>query len=195
MTMKKILRIFLMGLFLIPTFPFFFYKTYGNKKIILKPNTILISNHYSNFDPFFIQMRFLFKDIRFVTLRDVKKKLHLRFIAWLFNAVYVDPSRADVTFFKEAMSALKNGSILCIFPEGVVNPRKFGFFDFKMGYIKLAFKANSTIVPIYLYPALKAFKRSKIHILNAIEISCTTLEPSDLNAKIQSDIMEVSSSY
>ena len=77
------------------------------KKIILKPNTILISNHYSNFDPFFIQMRFLFKDIRFVTLRDVKKKLHLRFIAWLFNAVYVDPSRADVTFFKEAMSALK----------------------------------------------------------------------------------------
>lgn len=184
-----------MGLFLIPTFPFFFYKTYGNKKIILKPNTILISNHYSNFDPFFIQMRFLFKEIRFVTLRDVKKKLHLRIIAWLFNAIYVDPSRPDITFFKEAVRELKKGSIICIFPEGVVNPRKYGFFDFKMGYLSLAYKAGSNIVPIYLYPALKVFKRSKIHILAAIDINNQTLEPSDLNAKIQSDIMEVSSSY
>ena len=181
-----------MGLFLIPTFPFFLYKTCGNKKLTLKPNTIIISNHYSNFDPFFIQMRFIFKDIRFVTLRDVKKKLHLRFIAWLFNAIYVDPSRTDITFFKEAVRALEKGSILCIFPEGVVNPRKYGFFDFKLGYIKLAYKANSTIIPIYLHPTLKAFKGSKIHVLNPIDIKNNTLEPSNLNAKIQSDVMEVS---
>ena len=53
-TMKKILRILFIGLFLFFAWPFFLYRRYGNLAYRPSGNTIIVSNHYSTFDAFFI---------------------------------------------------------------------------------------------------------------------------------------------
>lgn len=168
--MKKILRVFIVVLFLLFTWPFFLYKVYGNKSYKLKGNTIIISNHYSNFDPFFIYLYFFKHHINFVTIIEVKKNLLTRFVTWLFDCLYVNYNGSNLGFFKQAIKILKNDGIICIFPEGEINPTKYGFFEFYESYLHLAKKTNGSILPLYIYPELKFFKKSKIYIGENITI-------------------------
>ena len=73
--MKKTLRALLSGLFLLLFWPFFLYKKYGNTDYKLTKRTIIIANHYSNFDAFFIYLIYgRNKKIHFVTIAETKKK-------------------------------------------------------------------------------------------------------------------------
>ena len=47
----------------------------------------------------------------------------------------MDYSTINVAFFKESTRILNEGGVICIFPEGVINPRKYGFFDFSRSYV------------------------------------------------------------
>lgn len=162
--MKKILRNFLITLFLLILWPYFLYRKYGNNQLRISGNTIIISNHCSTFDAFFIYLIFGYRKIRFVTIKEVKNKALSRFIAWLFDCLYIDYKSTNLDFFKECIQILKDGGVICIFPEGVVNPLKNIFFDFKASFVYLARKTDALILPLYIYPALKPFKRSKIYI-------------------------------
>lgn len=194
MVMKRILGIFFLFLIFVPLLPFFIYRTYGNKKYQLSRNTILICNHYSNFDPIFIQLKFFTKKIRFVALKIPKRKLFLRLITWLFDCIYVDPDKVNLNFYKTAIKSLNRGDILCIFPEGVVNPRKVGFFDFKEAYLRLGKKTKSKIVPLYLYPDLRPFRKTKLYIGQEIDIDGDDQTLDELNTNIMSLIMDYQAS-
>ena len=195
--LKKILRVFLVGIYLFFAWPFFLYKVFGNRKYKLTGNTIIIANHYSNFDPFFIYLYYFKYHIRFVTIIDVKKKILPRFIAWLFDCFYVTYDGINLSFMKKAIKHLKNNGILCIFPEGEINPTKYGFFEFYESYIRLAKKCDSSILPLYIYPVLKPFKKSKLYIGDIIltdEIN-SYKDNISLNMHIQSLIMNYSLTF
>lgn len=162
--MKKLLRGFCVGLFLLFAWPFFLYKKYGNVNYKLEGATVIVSNHYANLDAFFIYLIFHKRKICFVTNTDTKKKLSTRFITWLFDCLYLDYEGVNLEFIKSCISVLKNGGVICIYPEGVVNPRKYGFFDFKGSFIFMARKASAKILPLYIYPTGSAFKKSKVYI-------------------------------
>lgn len=162
--MKKIFRSFILLLVLIFTWPFFLYKTYGNKDYKLKGKTIIISNHYSTFDAFFIYLRFHKKKIRFLTIIDVKKNIISRFLTWLFDCLYIDYNSPNVSLFKNLIKILNEGGVVCVFPEGEINPTKFGVMTFQKSFMFLAEKTNATILPLFIYPELKFFKKSKVYI-------------------------------
>ena len=162
--MKIVFRYFCIGLFLFFTWPFFLYKKYGNKKYKLQGRTLIVANHYSNFDPFFIYLIYGRKKIYFVTIIETKKKLLSRFVTWLFDCLFIDYNSSNFGFFKQCLEILKNDGIICIFPEGAINPRKRGFFEFKNSFIFLAKKTNANVLPLYIYPALSFFKKSKVYI-------------------------------
>ena len=168
--MKKTLRLVLSCLFLLFCWPFFLYKKYGNTDYKLQGRTIIISNHYSNFDPFFIYLMYgRDKTIRFVTIAETKKKLWSRFVTWLFDCLYIDSNTANVAFFKECIRVLNDDGIICIFPEGFVNPRRYGFLDFQASYVFLARKTQAVILPLYIYPQLSFLKKSLIYIGTPLE--------------------------
>ena len=168
--MKKILRLFLSCLFLLLLWPFFLYKKYGNAEYQLTKRTIIISNHYSNFDAFFIYWIYgRNKKIHFVTIAETRKKLWSRFITWLFDCLYIDEATTNISFFKTCRRVLNNDGIICIFPEGYVNHRKYGFLDFKASYVFLARKTNALILPLYIYPQLSFFKKNLIYIGQPLE--------------------------
>ena len=163
--MKKTLRFIIVSLFLLFCWPIFLYKIYGNTNYKLQGRTIIICNHYSNFDAFFIYLIYgKSKKIHFVTITETKTKLWSRFITWLFDCLYIDYNSTNVSFFKQCIDILNNDGVICIFPEGFVNSRRYGFFDFKASYVLLARKTDSLILPLYIYPELSPFKKSLIYI-------------------------------
>lgn len=144
--------------------PFFLFRCYGDKKLRIKRKTVIISNHYSTFDAFFIYLKFGYAKIKFVTIADVKKKVLPRFIAWLFDCLYLDYNTPNLGFFKQCIQILNDGGVICIFPEGVVNAAKYGFFDFKKSFAYLSEKTGADILPLYIFPEVKPFKISKFYI-------------------------------
>lgn len=171
--MKKILRFVISGLFLLLLWPFFLYKRYGDTTYKLTKRTIIISNHYSNFDPFFIYLIYgINKKIHFVTIVETQKKLWSRFITWLFDCLYIDSTTTNMAFFRECIRILKDDGIICIFPEGFVNHRKYGFLDFQASYVFFAKKTQAKILPLYIYPQISFLKKTLIYI-------GTPLEPKD----------------
>ena len=192
--MKKLLRIFFVGFFLIFAWPFFLYKRYGNLSRNLQGNTIIVSNHYSTLDPFFLYLTFRKRQIRFVTIIDVKKKLLPRFIAWLFNSLYLDYSKTNFTFFKQCIGILRGNGVICIYPEGEINLLKFGFFEFKPSFILLAKKTSATILPVFIYPEYMPFRHTKLYIGEPLtkEIYGAYSDEEEAAVFVQSKIMEYS---
>ena len=191
--MKKTLRLFLSCLFLLVAWPFFLYKKYGNTSYRITGRTIIILNHYSNFDAFFVYWMYgRSKKIHFVTISETKKKLWSRFITWLFDCLYIDSDSANVAFFKNCIHILNDDGIICIFPEGYVNHRKYGFLDFKASYVFMARKTQSVILPLYIYPHLLFFKKTLIYIGTPLETKDYDhlIDYDDASMYIQSKVMD-----
>ena len=95
---------------------------------------------------------------------DVKKNIISRFLTWLFDCLYIDYNSTNLSLFKDLIKILNEDGVICIFPEGEINPTKFGVMTFQKSFMFLAEKTNATIVPLFVYPELKFFKKSKIFI-------------------------------
>lgn len=163
--MKKIIRFVVIVLIICIFWPFFLVKLYGNAKPKVLNKTIIIANHNSNFDPFLIKLLFLRRKIYFVASINVKKKISTRLFTWLFDCLYVqEDSYVNIEFVKKSIKILNSGGVICIFPEGVIIPKTTGFFEFKKAYLYLAKKTDANILPLYIYPDLSLFKKSKIYI-------------------------------
>lgn len=178
-------------MFLLFAWPWFLFKKYGNVKYKLEGGTVIAANHYSNFDAFFIYLIYGRRRIYFAAIDGSKTRCVPRFITWLFDCVFVDTEGYNYKFVRKCIDILKRGGVICIFPEGVINPRKFGFFDFKNSFVYFAKKTGAKILPIYVYPALNPFKRSRLYIGDAIpaeEIADKTLDGA--SAYVQGKIME-----
>lgn len=125
----------------------------------------MVANHYSDFDSVLIFMLLFKNKKRFVVTEDVKLKFYTRFFCWCFNCLYVgDNLKTNIKFYREALNYLKSGGNIVIFPEGVINPRKFGFLDFKEGYISLQERANASILPLFIYPKFRPFNKSQLYV-------------------------------
>ena len=195
--MKKILRFIIVSVLMAIFWPYFLYKKYGIINYKLENKTIIVSNHYSTFDAFFIYLMFRKKKIYFVTITETKKKILSRFLTWLFDCLFIDYNSANVSFFRKTIEILNNDGIICIFPEGEINPRKYGFFDFKASFVYFAKKTNSKILPLYIYPEVAFFKKSKIYIGDVVtpdEINAfSTLNEASMY--VQSKIMDYSTNF
>ena len=162
--MKKLFRGLVVGLFLLFAWPFFLYKRYGNRAYRPDGNTLIVSNHYSTLDAFFIYLLYGRRRIYFVTIINVKEKCLSRFVTWLFDCLYLDYEKTNFNFFKQCASILKEGGIVCIYPEGEINLLKFGFFEFKRSFIFIAKRAGAKILPVFIYPDYMPFRRTKLYI-------------------------------
>ncbi len=192
--MKKIFRYLCVGLFLLVAWPFFLYRKYGNSDWKPQGAVIVVANHYSAFDPFFLWMIFRREEPVFVTTADVKKRCNSAFVTWLFDCLYLDYATKNYKFFKDCLRLLRAGRMLVIFPEGAVNPRKAGFFDFKRSFLFLARKTGCDILPVYLYPELRACRRSSVYIGDPVTEEEYSAIPDDLDAVtlVQSRILDYS---
>jgi 1-phosphatidylinositol phosphodiesterase len=195
--MKTFFRVVLYIL-LLPFIGFFLLlKKYGNTKYKLEGTTIIVANHYSDWDSFIIYMLYGFKHkLYFFTSERVKHNFWTKLFCLPFNClyVYVDPIK-NIKLFKESIKLLKEeNAIIVIFPEGAINDKKDGFMMFHESFAFIAKKANSKILPLYIYPSGKFLMPSDVFIGNILtpdEINKLD-DPITISMVVQSRIMDYS---
>jgi len=133
------------------------------ERIDMDGGAIMCANHTSNWDPvimvvvyprvlFFMAKQELF---RIPVLGPLLVKLH---------AFPVNRGAHDLTAIKTAMSVIKKGETLAIFPEGTRNPRNDPSVEAKAGVAMIAAKTSATVQPVYISPSPRPFKKTVIVI-------------------------------
>lgn len=113
-----------------------------------KGPAILVCNHVSGLDPALIQSVSR-RMIVWMMAREYYTQPGMR---WLFKQVQVIPvdrSRRDLSAVRLALTALREGQILGIFPEGRLEPTQ-QLLPFQTGVALIAMKAAVDVYPVYL---------------------------------------------
>jgi 1-acyl-sn-glycerol-3-phosphate acyltransferase len=122
----------------------------------LASGLLIVPNHQTYFDPFWICM-------------PIKRKF--RFMAWdkafewflvgdvirYLGAFPVNLERGSKETLKQAVKALREGATLVIFPEGEREFSDGKMLEFKSGAIKIAMLANVPIMPVTIRGANKVW--------------------------------------
>ncbi|MCW8899987.1 MAG: 1-acyl-sn-glycerol-3-phosphate acyltransferase, partial [Gammaproteobacteria bacterium] len=108
---------------------------------------LLACNHLSGLDPFLI-VAACRRPIRFMIAKEEYERFGLQ---WLFRAagcIPVERSGRVETAFRASLSALHNGEVVALFPEGGINRTGRPLRKLKAGIIKLAKMANVPITAL-----------------------------------------------
>ncbi|MCT1578441.1 1-acyl-sn-glycerol-3-phosphate acyltransferase [Oceanobacillus kimchii] len=143
---------------------FFIKQVFGIENLPKKGPYIIVPNHSSYFDHFFIftvvnyymkqQVLFLTKKEAFDTY--LSRKWHMS-----MGTIPLNRDATDITAFKAVVSKLKEGEIICIYPEGTRSPTG-KIYQGKQGAIRMALAADVTIVPVGIEGAFDILPRKKL---------------------------------
>lgn len=133
-------------------------KIQGSGQIPLTGGAVLVANHCSYLDPPIMAscspkriVHFMARDTLFST----------RFAKWFFLKTCVIPldrTKGDLGALRQAISTLKEGKVIGLFPEGTRSPDG-QMREAKGGIGFLIVKGNVPVVPIYIEGSHKAFPK------------------------------------
>ena len=152
-----------------------FFRIYfdGQENIPGEGAFVLVSNHQSVLDPMLcvICMK---RPVYFLARQTL---FHNRFLRWFFSSVNIIPIKrergeANLSAVKTAVSRLKQGSIICVFPEatrtldGKISPLKPGFG-------LLSRRGKTPAVPLMIDGAFECWpKHKKVFSPGPISVCC-----------------------
>ncbi len=132
----------------------------GIDNIPKEGGVLLAGNHQTNMDGI-VLMRKLKRQIHFI----IKKELSDGVFGWAFLKAGFIPvdrnSKENKENLDRAIELLKNGEVVCIFPEGTFNNTEYVVRPFKMGASHLAANSDATIVPFSISKS-RMFHKTKI---------------------------------
>ncbi len=141
--------------------PKIIYKGQNGK--VKRPNVngaIICSNHEGFTDPIMIICAFWKKILSFLATTDLYDTKLKSFFFSAMHCIPVDKQNFNIASMHAVMDDLKSGGTIVIFPEGRVKSEgEDELCDFKGGAPLIAFLANAPIVPMYIAPKQKWFKR------------------------------------
>lgn len=112
-----------------------------------KEGCLLLPNHVTWVDAVLLQCASP-RPIRFLVYESIYHKPLLHLIFRLIRAIPISPTHAK-DGVREAVASLKQGEIVCIFPEGELS-RTGILLRLKRGYELIARSANAPVVPVWL---------------------------------------------
>ncbi len=136
---------------------------------------IVIGNHLSMLDPIIVGYACRKYQVRFLGKDDLTKNPILRF---LFNRIHMIPvSRynTDMKALRESLQVLKQGHVLCIFPEGT-RYRDGVMEDMEGGVAMIALQSGVPILPAYIQEKPRLFRTTHCYFGEVFTVS-------DLKAK------------
>ncbi len=144
--MKRLIYHFISGTLYLVFKLFYRVKVNGRDNLPKSGGVIVVSNHISNYDPPLLAAVFK-RPLRFMAKKELFEKAIMRFVLYLADAFPVDRDKNDIRAVKTALTILKNGEVLGLFPEGTRRPEgKPG--NLKAGSVMLAVKSGVPIVPV-----------------------------------------------
>ena len=133
---------------------FLWLEVSGRTNIPKKGGFILASNHLSNLDPMILGVA-CYRELNFMAKEDLFRNGFFGRLISTVGAFPVKRDYGDVSAFKEAISRLKRGCALVIFPEGTRNQNTKNV-QAQPGIGLLSSKANCPILPVFISGTDKA---------------------------------------
>lgn len=143
----------------------FCIKRTGHRNLPSQGPVILCSNHRSNYDPVILGAS-LSRDLKFMAKAELFKNPVLRFIITSLGAFPVRRGKGDSEAVKKAISILKDGDVLAMFPEGTRLKEGGTPLRFKSGAALFAYQTHAPIVPVAIVAKgkVRPFKRIEVRV-------------------------------
>ena len=146
------------------------YASEAAKKKI-RGGALIVSNHYGFFDPLYLMFAVWYRRHRFVCGKEFFES-KARFWFRSFLCIPIDRANFSIASLRAITGALKEGSIVSMFPEGHVNGERTGDLEsFKPGMALMAMQAKAPIVPVYIKPKAHPWQRVRFAIGEPIDVT------------------------
>ena len=139
---------------------FFRIRAYGTRHVPATGGVVLASNHQSWLDPALIAAS-LDREVHFMARSTLFKNPAFGALIATLNAFPIERDSRDVKGVKEALSRLKAGHALLVFPEGT-RTRNGTVGPMKAGIRLLAERAAVPIVPVLIEGAYEAWPKGQM---------------------------------
>jgi len=168
-------------------------KVLYNPKVIGRENIVndgcvIASNHIHAFDPVIV-MYSTKRVVHYLAKIELYKGI-LKFFFLSYGTIPVDRSKHNPKALELAVSYLKSGEVIGIFPEGTRNKSDEILLPFKFGAVKMAKEGNKKIVPCAISGKYKLF-RSNVVIRYGKAIDISDMELDRANDLLRSKIIEL----
>lgn len=177
------------GLVKIFLFPFYRIKVFGKENIPEGKDIIVCANHWSNLDPFFLAISLPIK-FNFMAKKELFEIPVLRGILKKAGVFPVDRQGSDIKSLRHAMSVIKDGKTLGIFPEGT-RVKEVNRENMHEGVGFIALKSNADILPVEIITSYRLFSKVEIHVKEPIKIETYSgLKNKEAMNRISDDVFE-----
>ncbi len=111
---------------------------------------ILVANHPSHADPAFL-MACCPRPLCFLQARECYDVFLLRRLFRRVGCIPVFRGRPDLAAIRLALERLRQGAVVCLFPEGEVGEAGGGVGEGKAGAALLALRSRAPVIPAYIH--------------------------------------------
>lgn len=129
----------------------------------IRNGALIAANHTNFYDPLTLGCCFWYRRMFFLTAEVVMQKKSVSGLLKGMGCIEIDRSICDMDAIRKAVSVLKEGHMLSVFPQGGID-REENVSAIKSGIVLMAMQANVPIVPVYIYRKTKRKERNCIVI-------------------------------
>ena len=166
---KRILRV------IVRTAIYLYCKVVYRLKVIGKENipkegpVIYCGNHRSYLDPPLIVVT-AGRHVRFMAKEELTKNKFLKFLGYVFDAIYVKRHNKEIAALKTTLKALKNKESIAMFPEGTRNGLEKGE-SVKEGVAFFVLQTGAKVQPVGIVGGEKPFKKVYVNYGKPLDYS------------------------
>ena len=144
-------------------------KVIGKENIPKEGPVIYCGNHRSYLDPPLIVVT-AGRHVRFMAKEELTKNKFLKFLGYVFDAIYVKRDNKEIAALKTTLKALKNKESIAMFPEGTRNGLEKGE-SVKEGVAFFVLQTGAKVQPVGIVGGEKPFKRVYVNYGKPLDYS------------------------
>ena len=146
----------------------FFVRVEG-KENLPEGACVIMGNHRAWIDPFFLAYCARDREIRFMGKKELWGNKLFAWIASQVRGSPVDRGSADMASSRMAMTVLKAGHTLGIFPEGT-RSKGDAMLPLQGGAAMIALRSKCPVVPVYIDGNFKVFRRMTVRVGKPVDM-------------------------
>jgi len=142
--------------------------------------SLVVSNHNTFYDPIALMVGLFYCRFRFVATEDLFEG---KIKHWLFTNAFccipIDKKNTRMQTFRDVNAALRNNEIVALFPEGHVltEDEARNGATMRSGMVLMAAQGKCPIIPVYMLPPDKWYRRLRIAVGEPIEVRTRGMMP------------------
>lgn len=145
------------------------FEVIGKENIPKEGQVIICGNHRSFLDPPLIEVT-TGRYTRFLAKEELTKNKFLKFLGYVFDAIYVKRDNKEIAALKTTLKALKNKESIAMFPEGTRNGLEKGE-SVKEGVAFFVLQTGAKVQPVGIVGGEKPFKKVYVNYGKPLDYS------------------------